>query len=197
MGISVKFGVGVKRVKFTKIKSRIDDDYAGKIWFKKTYWDIDVVERRELIDSMNFTEEEKLILNDIVLDVEELAVDYLNKDKLGIIPYLGTFKLNGGIRNIAKHSEEIKAAKKAGATNEELKNMQLKLYIDGVRKDDERNKEDKIYRRIKKVYKDEYNELYKNLGKEYAEMFIWTKTLLRPIEFNQAFQEAFERLNNV
>ena len=146
---------------------------------------------------MNLTEEEKLILNDIVLDVEELAVDYLNKDKLGIIPYLGTFKLNGGIRNIAKHSEEIKAAKKAGATNEELKNMQLKLYIDGVRKDDAKNKEDKIYRQIKKVYKDEYNELYQNLGKAYAEMFIWTKTLLKPIEFNQAFQEAYERLNSV
>ena len=197
MGIAVKFGVGVKRVKSTKLKSRIDDDYSGKIWFKKTYWDIDVIERRELIDSMNLTEEEKLILNDIVLDVEELAVDYLNKDKLGIIPYLGTFKLNGGIRNIAKHSEEIKAAKKAGATNEELKNMQLKLYIDGVRKDDAKNKEDKIYRQIKKVYKDEYNELYQNLGKAYAEMFIWTKTLLKPIEFNQAFQEAYERLNSV
>lgn len=197
MGIAVKFGAGVKRVKSTKLKSRIDDDYSGKIWFKKTYWDIDVIERRELIDSMNLTEEEKLILNDIVLDVEELAVDYLNKDKLGIIPYLGTFKLNGGIRNIAKHSEEIKAAKKAGATNEELKNMQLKLYIDGVRKDDAKNKEDKIYRQIKKVYKDEYNELYQNLGKAYAEMFIWTKTLLKPIEFNQAFQEAYERLNSV
>lgn len=197
MGIAVKFGAGVKRVKSTKLKSRIDDDYSGKIWFKKTYWDIDVIERRELIDSMNLTEEEKLILNDIVLDVEELVVDYLNKDKLGIIPYLGTFKLNGGIRNIAKHSEEIKAAKKAGATNEELKNMQLKLYIDGVRKDDAKNKEDKIYRRIKKVYKDEYNELYQNLGKAYAEMFIWTKTLLKPIEFNQAFQEAYERLNSV
>lgn len=197
MGIAVKFGAGVKRVKSTKLKSRIDDDYSGKIWFKKTYWDIDVIERRELIDSMNLTEEEKLILNDIVLDVEELAVDYLNKDKLGIIPYLGTFKLNGGIRNIAKHSKEIKAAKKAGATNEELKNMQLKLYIDGVRKDDAKNKEDKIYRQIKKVYKDEYNELYQNLGKAYAEMFIWTKTLLKPIEFNQAFQEAYERLNSV
>ena len=197
MGIAVKFGAGVKRVKSTKLKSRIDDDYSGKIWFKKTYWDIDVIERRELIDSMNLTEEEKLILNDIVLDIEELVVDYLNKDKLGIIPYLGTFKLNGGIRNIAKHSEEIKAAKKAGATNEELKNMQLKLYIDGVRKDDAKNKEDKIYRRIKKVYKDEYNELYQNLGKAYAEMFIWTKTLLKPIEFNQAFQEAYERLNSV
>lgn len=197
MGIAVKFGVGVKRVKSTKLKSRIDDDYSGKIWFKKTYWDIDVIERRELIDSMNLTEEEKLILNDIVLDVEELAVDYLNKDKLGIVPYLGTFKLNGGIRNIAKHSEEIKAAKKAGATNEELRDMQLKLYIDGVRKDDAKNKEDKIYRQIKKVYKDEYNELYQNLGKAYAEMFIWTKTLLKPIEFNQAFQEAYERLNSI
>ena len=44
---------------------------------------------------------------------------------------------------------------------------------------------------------DEYNELYQNLGKAYAEMFIWTKTLLKPIEFNQAFQEAYERLNSV
>lgn len=197
MAISVKFKSGIKKPKAAAVKSRINDDFAGKIWFKKSYWDIDVIERRELINSMNLTEEEKLILNDIVLDVEELAVDYLNKDKLGIIPYLGTFKLNGGIRNIAKHSEEIKAAKKAGATNEELRDMQLKLYIDGVRKDDAKNKEDKIYRQIKKVYKDEYNELYQNLGKAYAEMFIWTKTLLKPIEFNQAFQEAYERLNSV
>ena len=76
---------------------------------------------------MNLTEEDKLILNDIILDVEELAVNYLNDDKLGVIPYLGTFKLNGGIKNIAKHSEDIKAAKKSGATDEELKNMQINL----------------------------------------------------------------------
>ena len=143
MAVSVRFVNNNRKVKTSFIKSRINDEYAGKIWFKKTYWDIDVIERRELINSMNLTEEEKLIMNDIVLDVEELAVDYLNNDKLGIIPYLGTFKLNGGIKNIAKHSEELKAAKKAGATKEELKDMQLQLYIEGVKKDEQLTKEEK------------------------------------------------------
>ena len=197
MAVSVRFVNKNRKVKTSSIKSRINDEYAGKIWFKKTYWDIEVIERRELINSMNLTEEEKLIMNDIVLDVEELAIDYLNNDKLGIIPYLGTFKLNGGIKNIAKHSEELKAAKKAGATKEELKDMQLQLYIEGVKKDEQLTKEEKIYRQWKKVYKKEYNELYQTVGKTYAEMFIWTKTLLKPIEFNPAFQEAYERLNNL
>ena len=197
MAVSVRFVNNNRKVKTSSIKSRINDEYAGKIWFKKTYWDIEVIERRELINSMNLTEEEKLIMNDIVLDVEELAVDYLNNDKLGIIPYLGTFKLNGGIKNIAKHSEELKAAKKAGATKEELKDMQLQFYIEGVKKDEQLTKEEKVYRQWKKVYKKEYNELYQTVGKSYAEMFIWTKTLLKPIEFNPAFQEAYERLNNL
>ena len=197
MAVSVRFVNNNRKVKTSSIKSRINDEYAGKIWFKKTYWDIDVIERRELINSMNLTEEEKLIMNDIVLDVEELVVDYLNNDKLGIIPYLGTFKLNGGIKNIAKHSEELKAAKKAGATKEELKDMQLQFYIEGVKKDEQLTKEEKVYRQWKKVYKKEYNELYQTVGKSYAEMFIWTKTLLKPIEFNPAFQEAYERLNNL
>lgn len=197
MAVSVRFVNNNRKVKTSSIRSRINDEYAGKIWFKKTYWDIEVIERRELINSMNLTEEEKLIMNDIVLDIEELAVDYLNNDKLGIIPYLGTFKLNGGIKNIAKHSEELKAAKKAGATKEELKDMQLQFYIEGVKKDEQLTKEEKVYRQWKKVYKKEYNELYQTVGKTYAEMFIWTKTLLKPIEFNPAFQEAYERLNNL
>lgn len=197
MAVSVRFVTNNRKVKTSSIKSRINDEYAGKIWFKKTYWDIEVIERRELINSMNLTEEEKLIMNDIVLDVEELVVDYLNNDKLGIIPYLGTFKLNGGIKNIAKHSEELKAAKKAGATKEELKDMQLQFYIEGIKKDEQLTKEEKVYRQWKKVYKKEYNELYQTVGKTYAEMFIWTKTLLKPIEFNPAFQEAYERLNNL
>ena len=197
MAISVKFKSGIKKPKTTAVKSRINDDFAGKIWFKKSYWDIDVIERRELINSMNLTEEDKLILNDIILDVEELAVNYLSDDKLGVIPYLGTFKLNGGIKNIAKHSEDIKAAKKLGATNEELKNMQINLYIEGIKEDEEKENEDKRFRYIKKIFKKEYNEFYQTLGKSYAEMFIWTLTLLKPIEFNKAFQEAYERLNNL
>lgn len=197
MAVSVKFKSVIKKPKITAVKSRINDDLDGKIWFKKSYWDIDVIERRELINSMNLTEEDKLILNDIILDVEELAVNYLNDDKLGVIPYLGTFKLNGGIKNIAKHSEDIKAAKKSGATDEELKNMQINLYIEGIRKDEEKENEDKRFRYIKKIFKKEYNEYYQILGKSYAEMFIWTLTLLKPIEFNKAFQEAYERINNL
>ena len=42
-----------------------------------------------------------------------------------------------------------------------------------------------------------YNEFYQTLGKSYAEMFIWTLTLLKPIEFNKAFQETYERINNL
>lgn len=197
MAVSVKFNTKLKKVKISPSKSRLNDDFADKIWFKKSFWDIDVIERRELIDSMNLTEEEKLILNDITFDVEELAVDYLNRDEKGIIPYLGTFKLHGGIRNIAKHSEEIKAAKRAGKSNEELKELQLKLYIDGVNKDKEKEEENKRLRYLKKIFKKKYNEYYQTLGKSYAEMFIWTISLIKPIEFDEEYQKIYEKLNNI
>ena len=75
--------------------------------------------------------------------------------------------------------------------------MQINLYIEGIKEDEEKENEDKRFRYIKKIFKKEYNEFYQTLGKSYAEMFIWTLTLLKPIEFNKAFQEAYERLNNL
>ena len=43
MAIYVKYKSGIKKPKTTTVKSRINDDFAGKIWFKKSYWDIDVI----------------------------------------------------------------------------------------------------------------------------------------------------------
>lgn len=197
MKVNVKFKLKFIKTKPTSTVSRINEEYNNKIWFKKCYWDINVIERQEIIKDIDLTEEEKLFLNDIILDIEELAVQYLNNDKVGVIPYVGNFKLNQGIRNIDKHSNEIKQAKLNGKTTEEIKDMVINFYKDGKNKEYENNKELKIYNNIKKIYKKEYNELYQTIGKSYAEMFIWTKTLLKPIEFDKYFQEAYERINGL
>lgn len=196
MAFSVRFDKPIK-IKKAVAKSRLNSEYAGKIWFKKHYWDINIVERKDIIDSLDLTEDEKLILNDIVLNIEELALDALNRDEIGFIPYVGTLKFNGGIRNLAKHYEDLKIAKKEGKSEEELKQMRLNFYIEGKNKEIEESKENKRFREIKKVYKKEYDEYYQTLGKAYAEMFIWTITLMKPIDFDREFQENYERINNL
>lgn len=196
MAISINFEKQSKPKK-NITGTRIIDVLDNKIWFKRNYWDINVIERNELINSLEIKDEEKIILNDIVIDIEELVKVNLENDKVGFIPYLGRFKLSSGIRNLERHREEIKKANASGMSKEELKKLTIEIYTEGIKQENKINDEERIYRNFKKIYKKEYNRLYQDLGKTYAEMFIWTLTLLRPIEFDAEFQRAFEKANNL
>lgn len=171
-------------------------EQTDRLWAKRRRWEIDIIKRDSIIEKLEYDAEKQLIAKDIITELEGHAVEVLSEGKDFSIPYFGTIKMNKGRYNIAKHKEDIRQAKALGATNEELKEMAKKYFKEGVDAANVIKDQQSKFAYFKRLYKEEYDEYYKTIGKAYAEMFIYTLTLLEPIEFNPAFEEAFNRINN-
>lgn len=150
----------------------------------------------DIINDLDFeTEEEKLLCQSIIDNLEKSIAIGLKEDKIMQLPFLGSLR-----------KKPIKKIIKANYTNFKIarKHMTKEEYTDHVKSfiydaKEKLAKEEAIKLRIKKIRsrnKKKYEKLYINVGKAYAEMFIYAIFLLKEVPFNQDVQDAFDNLKD-
>ena len=177
-------------------KPKLDaSQYDGKIWFNGGYWDINVLEKNDIINKIQYLkDEDKDKITSIVFNAELFCKETLLNECIAHFPYLGTFKINAGKRYLDKNENKIKELTK-NMNNVEKRNVRIKFYKEGWTEFNRKQWNSNREEYLKKIFKDVYDDYYKYISKEYADWFIHSLTLLEFIPFDQAFEDAFQRLN--
>ena len=175
-------------------KPKLDaSQYENKIWYDGKYWDVNVLEERDIINQISdITEEERKKLTSIVFNAELFCKETLLNECVAHLPYVGTFKINAGKRYLEKHAEEIKQHYTPEMNNRDRLKVRIDFYKQGWREFSARQNEKSKEDHFRKMFKKEYDECYKVMGKSYAEHFIHSMTLLEFIPFDQDFEDAFQ-----
>lgn len=150
----------------------------------------------DILTDLNFDNEDDLLLcKDIIINLESTAVEEINNGNCVQLPYIGSIRKNPLKQVLEQNKTKFKIASKS------LSKEGFKEYCaDTFRKSKEENRlKDYHKSKIKEArnkYKKQYESYYVNIGKAYAELFLLTRINLRPIEFNQEFEDKYQELYN-
>jgi len=193
------FNFDNKKIKRPKVRlnKTLPEEYQGKLWHKGSFYDIDEVHREDIIKSLNISEDDKIVLNDIINDIEVLVVNTLKEFDRVNVPFFGSFRFNAGVKKIIDNNKIIKEAQNNGASREDLDILRKELYIKGMEEQKEEQKELNNFIKLKRRFRKQYDEYAQTISKSYADMFIWTLTLLKPIPLDIEYEKTYRRLNNL
>ena len=170
-------------------------DYEGKIYWVGAYWDIDVLTLEDIIKLLNLTEEESKLARSIIYNAEHFAKENLLEDCIAHYPYIGNFRIDPGQRNIYLHKIG-KAKDNDVITDTKSRN---EIYSKGWQEffsEKQKLKDNqKIINEYKKENAENYKILVKSLGKEQTDEYIIQSKKLNFVDFNEDFENAFQRLN--
>lgn len=165
-------------------------DSSNDIYTLKTV-DID-----DIIKDLKLSDEDEIITRSIILGIEYNAADTISNNLIASLPYVGTLQKDITKDLLQEHSEELKIARST------LDKESYKQYVRDLRKEikdqiaADYNKR-KYFESFKRSKNKLYNKLIIERGKAYADVYIYTRMLLKPIEFNQDIQDQYDRINGV
>lgn len=141
------------------------------------------------------TEEDELLCRDIILNLELTAAEEIKNDKCVQLPFIGSIRKNP----LKKVLDENRTAFRLARKN--LNDDDFKAYC----AETFQNKKDKLrledYRKakikeIRNKYKTRYEQYVTHLGPAYANMFLNAILMMRMVEFDQEFEDTYNRLRN-
>lgn len=172
----------------THINSNIDDaDNEYNILIKKS---TDII--CELTGDIN----ERLIYESIIDNLESTASQNIINNKVVQLPLIGCIRRSPLRQAMVDNYDNFKIARK-NLTKEQYKEHVREVIIDAKQNLAKTDKDKLIIKRIRSRNKKRYDNLYINLGKAYAEMFILSILLLKEVPYNVEVQEHYDRLNNI
>ena len=139
-------------------------------------------------------DENKIICEDIIKNLESTAVKEINNNKCVQLPFIGSIRKNP-LRNVVdKHRTNFKIAFKSLSKEgfkehcaEVIKREQDNLKLEDYKK--------AKFKELRRKYKKRYEQLFTNIGPAYANMFILSRMSFRAVEFNEEFEEIYQKLN--
>lgn len=140
---------------------------------------------------LDIDENDRALCDDIITNLEKTAVDYIRKNKVIKIPYIGNYAFNRLYLNLKEHHKELKAYRKT---------VDIHTYKDTVRnlvKDEKEklNKEIKTELHLNKFRtknKKRYYELATKHGVTYAKVWLNFHYKATPVPFDEEVQRMFE-----
>lgn len=155
-----------------------------------------IVEKRmsDILDDMEFEDlDERLFCESIISNIEKTAADMLRDNKVVNIPYIGCLRKDPLRRLFRENGAELKKLREQvniGKYQDEVRSLVTRARISLARKDREKH----YLKRIRQSNKKTYDELYIKLGYAYAEMFIFSLSLMRVVEYDEEFEEYYKQL---
>ena len=150
---------------------------------------------KDIVNDINYKNEDDAILcESIINSLESYAAKKLKEGKCVQLPYLGTLRKHEVKSRFNEQSIELKGLRKS-VTSEEYKKIIKDKAKSIILELQEENKNKRIFNEIKRVYKNKYEDYCKTIGQAYADMWIYSKTLFEPIEFNEEVQRQFDEIS--
>lgn len=146
---------------------------------------MEVTKHKDILDYITFSNiEDKQICDEIVTTLSDFLLESFREDKTFAIPYIGTMKRNNVYRELRKRRKEIKLQRESLPKEDYLK------WLDDLKTDIRRDikatdVQKFFFVRAMRTNKAKYEDIYKKLGKEYANMFILAITLMRPVIYEE------------
>lgn len=159
-------------------------------------YEVIVKNQKDILNEIDFKDdEERLICHSIIENLEKFAAENVRNLKTVQLPFIGSLRINP-IKYKFKHSKLNLSTIRHNTTKEEYRNYVKDTYNEFIK---ETKKEDarKLYLiKVKRNNKDKYEKLYKTLGKAYANLFIYSITLLEEIPFDAEWEYHYQSLNS-
>lgn len=153
--------------------------------------------KNDIFNELDFKDDdERYLCESIINNLEKSIADGIKNLKTVQIPYIGCVRINPVKRKFREAKLHLSAVRK-NITKEQYKEHVRSFVID---LQETQKKEDKIkinIIKLKRNNKKKYYELYKTLGKAYAEMFIKAIYLLDYIPFEQEWQDKYDELSGI
>lgn len=159
--------------------------------------DLEFVEKEldDVIEEMNVSDEEALLMKDIIIHLETTAAQEIKNDKCVQLPYIGSIRKNPLRKTLDENRTAFKISSKI-LTKEQFKEHAASVFKS--RKDElrlEDYKKAKI-REIKNRNKAKYEKYFIELGPAYANMYLNAILLMRMVEYDDEFEQHMKTLNN-
>ena len=149
-------------------------------------------ERDNILDDIEFTEEERVLCDSIIDNLERFAFNAMNHDKCIAIPFLGTIEKHWSKSAFKEHYKEFQEVKKT-STREEYDSYVQRIMSDARKERLDREHKIKTMRRFKNKMLPKWNNLVNKKGVAYANFWLYSITHFDVIEFDEEIQEIYER----
>lgn len=153
-----------------------------------------IKKRSDILDDLKFKfEDERLLCDSIIADIEKTAAHHILHGKIAQLPLIGNMRKSPVREVINKNKSNFKIAR-SHMTKQQYKEYVGDIVVDFKKEQEKKDNDKKRLRKLKSRYKKDYDNYVKQLGIEYANMFIYSRTLFKEIPFDVEVQEMFDKL---
>lgn len=149
---------------------------------------------KDILNDMNFEDEDdRYMCYSIINNLEKFASDSIRDMKIVSLPFIGCLRISPvrrKLRDTKLHLHNIRQA----MTKEEYKEYVTGLVKEWNEEQREADAEKLLMTKIKRNNKKKYEELYKKLGRAYANMYIKAIRLLDYVPFDLEWEEHYQEL---
>ena len=154
-----------------------------------------VKEMNDIIEDLKLDENDSIICKSIISSMDKMIFESTTNNKCASIPYLGWIRINPTYISIRDNGKVFKQARKS------MSKIEYKQFaIDTIKTYKEQEKAvDKFKLRMKIIRKNnkaKYEELYKTIGKAYADMFLYSIYLFKEVPFDADWEYKYRNLND-
>lgn len=151
---------------------------------------------KDILKNCHFdTKEDLFLCEDIINHIEKEVAENFKARKICNIPYIGCIRFSPVKEFVDNNGKQLHEIRKT-MTSDEYK-LYFKSKVTEVQiKDKEKEKRKLFLKRIRINNRSKYEELYKTVGKAYAECFIFCLSLMTIVPFDEDLQAMYDNLKD-
>lgn len=172
----------------------IDDAISRELMESDNSFIVKTKNKNDILNEIHFdNDDDKKLCNSIINELESAMSRDIRDLKIVQIPFIGCVRINPVKRQLRDASKTFRVIRK-NLSKEEYKEY-VRDYVNELKDKQKKIDEDKlIFTRIRRNNKKKYEELYKNINKSYAEMFIYSIYLIKEVPYNEEWEEYYKTL---
>lgn len=174
--------------KLTDWNKRFDNIRLNKLEYEEINID-------DILNDIHFEkEDDKLLMKDIISNLEFVIAEEIKNGKCVQIPYIGSLRKNPLKETLEQNRTNFRIAAKSLSKEgfKEHCSLVFKKKKDELRIQDYNKTK---LKQMRKRHQKEFEQLYVNIGPAYANMYIFSKTLMKAVDFNEEFENKIQELN--
>lgn len=150
----------------------------------------------DILNDMDFNnEDERLLCESIITNLEKDAASAIREMKTVSLPFIGCLRINPIKRKLRDAKLHLSLMRK-NMSKDDYKQHVRDIVHEFGQEMDKADTEKLIMTKIRRNNKKHYDELYKKLGRAYAEMFIFSIRVLKEVPYSQEFEDYYNQLKN-
>lgn len=150
----------------------------------------------DILNDMDFNnEDERLLCESIITNLEKDAASAIREMKTVSLPFIGCLRINP-IKRKLRDAKLHLSLMRNNMSKDDYKQHVRDIVHEFGQEMDKADAEKLIMTKIRRNNKKRYDELYKKLGRAYAEMFIFSIRGLKEVPFDSEWEEYYQNLKD-